>query len=139
MQMKDYIGHEGVIKNVSDNIIYVSVLQDSACAGCHAKSACFSVSNKERIIKVPYKTSSFKEGEEVMVKMHKQSGFKAVKYAFVFPLFVLFFSIFLIFRLTHSEAIAALVAIVSVAVYYFILFLFKDRISRKFTFELEKR
>ena len=136
--MKDFIRHEGIVKDVSGGVVYVSVVQQAACAGCQVKSTCFSVSDKERIIEVPLTNLLFERNERVLVKMHTRSGLKAVWYAFVFPLLLLFMSVFIVFRLELDEPLIALVAIGTLVLYFAFLFLFKDQINRKFTFELEK-
>jgi len=136
--MQDSIEHEGVVKNSSKKTIYVSVFRNSACAGCQAQSACLAFSGNEQILEIPRTDSSFEKGEKVMVKIHKRTGLKAVWYAFAFPLALLFVSVLITFQLKFDEIIIALTSLSAVALYYFFLFLCKNSISKKFSFELEK-
>jgi Positive regulator of sigma E activity len=136
--MRDFIEHDGVVKNISKKTIFVSISRNSACAECQAQSACLAFSGNEQILEIPRTDSSFGKGEKVMVRIYKRAGLKAVWYAFAFPLALLFISVFITFQLKFDEIIIALTSLSAVALYYFFLFLCKDRMDKKFSFELEK-
>lgn len=129
---------EGIIKNISDNTIYVSVIQSSACAGCHAKSACGMSDSKEQIIRIS-DNGQFQEGEKVKVSFRPSVGMKAVLYAFAIPLILLVVSLALSVYWFEKEALAALAGLSVLAVYYMVLYFLKDKLDKQFTFNIEKQ
>ena len=40
MNEKETISHEGVVTKITDDELEIKILAQSACAACHAKSAC---------------------------------------------------------------------------------------------------
>ena len=138
LQVEEYVEHKGVVKQILDNAILVGVIPNSACAECHVGATCSANSGQERIIEISGSEDSFEVGEIVFVKIYKRSGLMAVCYAFAFPLLFLFASAFAVFHLCRSEPLAALSGFVSVVLYYMLLFFFRSRLKRKFTFKLEK-
>ena len=47
------ITHEGVITKISDSELEINILAKSACAACHAQSACSMSDMKEKRLTVP--------------------------------------------------------------------------------------
>lgn len=136
--MEALIRHEGIIKNISENMIYVSVMQNAACSECHVKSACSLSEGKERIIRIPNSDHMYKEGEKVIVTIRSSLGLKAVGYAFALPLLLLFITLFICLNLFQNESLAALISILALAIYYGILYLFRNHLEKKFIFGLKK-
>ena len=83
--MKRFIQHRGVVKHAGDGRIVVCIEQQSACAACHAKSACLVSDKKEKLIEVKGESRQFAPGEEVMVVAQSSSGMLAVVLAFAVP------------------------------------------------------
>ena len=52
MTKKGKISHDGIVKNINSDSIDVMVVSISACAACHAKSACTMSDTSEKIISV---------------------------------------------------------------------------------------
>ena len=53
---EETISHEGVITKISDSELEIKILAQSACAACHAKSACGMGEQAEKILTVPKPT-----------------------------------------------------------------------------------
>ena len=51
--MSESINHNGIIEKIDGGTVYVRIIQQSACSGCHAKSMCTASESKEKIIEVP--------------------------------------------------------------------------------------
>ena len=136
--MNNEIEHEGIISRIDKEKIRVSIMQNSACAGCHAKSMCQFSESKEKIIEIFSVDSSFHEGDKICVVGNSSSGLQAVLYAFVIPL-VLIVTI-LVFYLSYfdSETLAALVAIIALVAYFFILYAFREKFKKKFVFKIKE-
>ena len=100
----------------------VCIEQQSACSACHARSACLASDKKEKLIEVKGESRQFAPGEEVMVVAQSSSGMQAVALAFAVP-FVL---------------VVAAVFIGALAVDYALLYAFREKIGRRFSFSVAK-
>lgn len=137
----DRVEHEGKIIEISENFISVEIVNKSACAACHAKGVCAASDEKIKVIEVPLTigtlTEDYKVGDTVNVVMRGSLGLKAIVLAYVVPLLVLVASI-LILSLCHlHEATVGLCSVGAVALYYLVLFFFRHKLSKIFTFYIE--
>ena len=133
--MTQIITHRGTVKSIEGKHVRVRILQASACATCEAKKLCSSSESKEKWIDVVTPDAAeYKIDEEVMLIGTWRSSFWAVVLAYVIPLLT---ALFLSIHFTHSEPLSALMALLSVMVYYFVLFLLKFKLSRKFLFSIK--
>lgn len=76
-------------------------------------------------------------GEEVEVVVRETAGWLAVVLAYVIPFLLLVVAVAGFAKIGWSEARAGTAALASVALYYCILRLFRDKLQRKFTFYVE--
>ena len=83
--MSESINHNGIIEKIDGGTVYVRIIQQSACSGCHAKSMCTASESKEKIIEVPDNSGKFHINEEVLLCGQSSLGLQAVLLAFVFP------------------------------------------------------
>ena len=88
--MSESINHNGIIEKIDGGTVYVRIIQQSACSGCHAKSMCTASESKEKIIEVPDNSGKFHINEEVQLCGQSSLGLQAVLLAFVFPLIIVF-------------------------------------------------
>ena len=137
--MGSKIEYPGLISQVNDRVVQVKIVQKTACADCHAKSMCNLSDMKEKILEIPDNGYNFKPGDEVLVVGATSLGLKATMLAFLFPLLVMLASLLLGIRLFGSEIAGAGVAILSLIIYYMVLYSKKDKLKRKFVFTLNKR
>ncbi len=135
--MENRISHEGIITEIDSNNVRVKILSKSACASCNIKGACNMSEMKEKIIVIPRpENKDLYIGQEVTVSMGLGQANKAVIFAYVIPTIILFSMIFILNYFKVEEGINALISIGSLIPYYLILFLFKDKIKRKFEYEI---
>lgn len=133
------IEHKGTIISIKNNIINVEIINKSMCAGCHAKSVCALGDSKEKIISVPYNNDmDYKVGDEVMVIMEKSIGFKAVWISYVIPVLILLVFLLTLQGFGLSELLAGLLSIGAVALYYILIYLFRNKMTRGFEFKIAK-
>ena len=67
------IKHSGVIKEIDDQQYYVSIVAQSACVACHAKSVCNVSDMQDEIVEVPRnKSEKFIVGDQVEVLQPKK-------------------------------------------------------------------
>ena len=135
--MEHRISHEGIITKIDDNNVEVKILSKSACASCNIKGACNMSEMKEKLIVIPRpKDKDFSVGQNVNISMGLGQANKAVIFAYVIPTIILFSMILILNHFKIEEGINALISIGSLIPYYLILFLFKDKIKRKFEYEI---
>ena len=136
------IEHEGRVVEISDNSISVEIVNKSACAACHAKAVCAASDEAVKIVEVPLTISSLSEdyevGERVCVVLASSLGLKAVWLCYVLPLALLVAAVLCFSAFGCSEVRTGLFSLLTVAVYYFVIFTVRDKLSKIFTFSIEK-
>jgi len=138
MAKRNEIAHEGRIVEITPDFTTVEIIASSACSACHAKTLCGMSEDKEKLIMVP--TDGFRElhvGDQVTVMTKMSMGLKAVWISYVIPLAVLMILILTLSGFFDNEFLCGLLSIAGVAVYYFVVWLFRDRLSNEFVFYIK--
>lgn len=133
------IQHKGIVERIDGDKVFVKVERGTACQSCHAKGLC-GEQGSERIIEVftPY-ASSFERDERVVVALLKnRMGYSSVIWAYVLPLVLLMVVLFGSSALGASEGLSALLAIVSIVIYYVVLYIMRRRFDRMIEFTIIK-
>ncbi len=139
MKKSKPIEHKGVIKSITPQSIEVEIINKSMCSACHAKSACTMSDQSAKMIKVNnFYGEKFVEGDQVLVIMKRSMGLRAVWISYTIPLVILLILLLSLPYLNLNELQSALIAVLGVAVYYFGIYLFRDKIAKEFTFTIEK-
>lgn len=138
--MNGKIEHNGIIEHIDGKHIKVRIVQSSACSSCQAKAICSSSESKEKVVDIYVNSSeNYAIGEQVNVCASETMGRNAVILAFVIPLIVMIICITLSIRyLMINEVISIAISLMFLALYYWILSISKNRISKKFSFWIEK-
>ncbi len=131
------VNHLGIVQDINPNGIVVSILSQSACAACHAKGACGMSDTAEKIIEVPTQSKAFSIGEHVKVLLKESLGFKALTLGYVLPFLLVLLTLIVLTSTGISEAKAGLASLAVLIPYYLGLYLFRDKVSKQFTFEIE--
>lgn len=135
---KETISHEGVVTKITDDELEIKILAQSACAACHAKSACGMGEQAEKILTVPRPIGKdFELNQKVNVKMAVGQGNKAAVLAYLIPIVLLLAVLFACIGLGMNEGLAALIAIVALIPYYIILYLRRDKLKKQFLYIIE--
>ena len=139
MSKEKSVTHKGTIIEITQECIRVEIINKSMCAACHAKGFCSAGDTKDKIIDVEYyNNGEFAVGDEVEVIMNRSMGFKAVWISYVIPLVILLIFLLTLQGLGFSELHSGLFALLSVCVYYLLVYLFKDKLANKFVFTIVK-
>ena len=117
--MTNIITHQGIVENISGSQVFVRIIQTSACSTCSVKGHCSSADSKEKVI-----------GATSM-------GMQAVLLAFLIPLFLLIFGLFIFKTVLHSELYGAFAALAVLIPYYYIIWLNRTRLKQKFSFTIK--
>lgn len=133
------ISHHGRVIEVTPAVTTVEIVSQSACSACHAKTLCSLGESVVKKVEVPTKPyHSFKPGDEVNVLLRATLGHKAVVLAYGLPLIVLIAVLLLCVEAGLSEIVSGLAAILSVALYYFVIWLFRARLRNSYEFEIRE-
>lgn len=135
--MSNKIKHSGVIDSINDRCVKVRILQSSACSGCKVASHCNASETKEKLIEVPaFQSNSFHVGDHVTIVADASVGFKASIYGYILPLLLMVATLIIVLQTTQSEGTAALSALGILVPYYLGLYLLRNHLKRKLTFEI---
>ena len=129
------VSHEGIVTKITDDELEIKILAQSACAACHAKSACSMSEQTEKILTVPRpEGQEFQLLQKVNVKMAVGQGNKAAVLAYLIPIILLLAVLFVCLGLGLGEGLAALLSIVALVPYYIVLYLKRDALKKKFEY-----
>ena len=132
------ISHEGIVTKITDDELEIKILSQSACAACHAKSACGMGEQSEKILTVPRpKNKDFALMQKVNVKMAIGQGNKAAVLAYLIPIILLLAVLFVCLGVGLGEGLSALVSIVALIPYYIVLYLKRDKLKKQFEYIVE--
>ena len=132
------ISHEGIVTKITDDELEIKILAQSACAACHAKSACGVGEQAEKILTVPRpKGKDFALNQKVNVKMAIGQGNMAAVLAYLIPILLLLAVLFVCLGFGLNEGLSALIAIISLIPYYIILYLKRDKLKKQFLYIIE--
>lgn len=137
--MKSKITHKGVVECIEKDTVRVRIVQASACGSCKVAGHCSAAETKVKTIDVVTPlASSFVIGESVLVSVSEHSAHKALLVGFGLPFAVMVATVFLCMLLTSDETLSALVGLAALVPYYFVVWLFRNRIGSGVIFSVEK-
>lgn len=135
--MANTIRHQGIVENINGSHLQVRIIQTSACASCSVKGHCSSADTKEKLVDVTdVNAASYRPGDNVWVIGELSMGTLAVLFAFILPFLVLIISLFIFMAIWSDELRSALCSLALLIPYYYILWLNKSRMGRKFSFTI---
>lgn len=135
--MAEHVSHPGVVVGINNEDLEIEILSSSSCGSCGIKSACGVSELKEKRITVPKPADKeFIVGQPVSIIMSTRQGNIAALFAYFIPTFLLVAIIMILSNLSIKEWLAALAGIGVVAVYYGILYFFKDKLKSEFKYEI---
>jgi sigma-E factor negative regulatory protein RseC len=133
----DYIEHEGIVTEVSPQFIKVRIVNESACASCHAKGSCTTADLQDKIIDIYQTESNVQPGQKVMLLGKKTLAPKAVLLAYGYPIILILTVLITTFFLTNNELLSGGLALSVLVPYYVVIFLLKDRLKKTFSFTIK--
>jgi sigma-E factor negative regulatory protein RseC len=136
--MAKKISHLGIVQSIDAKGVLVRIESAAACGACHAKGSCTMSGAQEKLVQVRPGLQLFEVGEQVNVVMRQSLGRKAVMLAYVMPLVVLVASLLLLFSAGVPEGTAGLLSLCILAVFYVALYLFRNKLDKEFSFDIEK-
>ena len=140
MAKKNEIVHSGKVIEMTPDFTSVELTVSSACASCHAKSLCGMSEEQDKVIMLPTDPyATYNVGDEVQVCTKMSMGLKAAWISYVIPLAVLMALILILTSVGVNEFISAGAAIAGVGLYYFIIWLLRDKLNNEFVFYIKNQ
>lgn len=136
--MSESINHNGRIEKIEGDTVFVRIIQQSACSGCHVQGMCSASEQKVKIIEVNDNSGKYRVNEEVMLCGRSSLGLQAVLLAFVIPIILVVAAIVAGTYLQWNETTSGLTGLLLLVPYYCILYLLREKLKRKFIFTLKK-
>lgn len=138
---EDCVEQKGIVLRKENSKITVKIEQKSTCSSCHARGACTSLDKKDREIEIETKQAdTYNIGDEVIVGISTKIGMKAVLIAFIIPLIILVIAIFACIKLfSLTQSLSALISLLVVSIYYFVLYKQNNLLSKQFNFYIKHK
>jgi positive regulator of sigma E activity len=130
------IQHDGTVKKVDANSVLISIISNSACSGCHAEGLCSISGKEERTVDIRGKYNVV-PGDNVTVVMEETAGYRAVVLSYIIPLIIVVAGLVVLSSISSNELISGLGSISLLFPYYLVLYLFRKKINRSFTFKIK--
>jgi sigma-E factor negative regulatory protein RseC len=130
------ITHAGIVGRITASQIEVHINVSGQCTACRVKGFCSMADVAEKKIEITNTGQDMKPGEKVNVVLRQSLGLMAVWWAYLFPLLLLL--IILLLLQTLPDLYSGAAALGSVAIYYGVLYGFKEKFKKKYIFEIEK-
>lgn len=131
------VDHIGVIQEISQHQVTVSILNLSACASCHAQGSCTTADSMQKEIIVNNTFHNYQIGQKVKVQLKQSLGFKALFLGYLLPFIIILLLLITLSALSFSEGKVVLLSLAVLPIYYYFLYLFRHRIAKQFHFEIE--
>ena len=132
------ISHEGIITEIGDEELKIKILSKSACAACHAKSACTMSDMAEKILTIPKpQNRDFQLMQRVNVSMKVSQGNKAAILGYLLPFALMMAVLFTLIGCGLGEGLSALCSLAALIPYYIMLYLRRDKLKKQFDYEIK--
>lgn len=134
--MDNDVAHKGIVEKIEGPHVFVRIVQKPACESCAAKNSCSVHKDKTLLVDV-ITDRQFEKGEAVVLRSTPHMEKKAVLWAYILPLLIIILSLFITINLSGKELLGVVISLSSITLYYVILYFFRNKIHRKFTFKIE--
>jgi sigma-E factor negative regulatory protein RseC len=128
----------GIVSEITAENIAVNIISMSACSGCSAKGICSAFEHKETLVFVPNAGQNVQNGDKVNVTIKTSIGLKAVLLAYFVPVVFVTAALLLLLAAGTGELYAGVISLVSLAGYYFVIYLVRKKLKKQFYFYIEK-
>ena len=130
--------HPGIVERVDTNRVFVRITQYSACAGCHAKSACTLSDKKEKLVEIEDASGDYHPGEAVVIIGQSSMGMEAVLWAFAVPVILMLIAVVAGVSAGWVETASGAFGVLVLIPYYIVLYVLRDKLKKRFVFNLKK-
>ncbi len=139
MAKQDKIGHDGIVKKISEQTIEITIVSSSACSACHARGACGMSETQQKTITAVRPSFPVSVGERVTVYASLGNAVYSVVLAYILPTVILLTLLIIFVALGCNETASAGIALGGLVIYFLILYLYREKIGKKIKFTVEKK
>ena len=93
--------------------------------------------DKKEIEIIDPQSNRFKKGDKVEVSFSRSQGPKALFLGYLLPFLFVIVTLFISYEITGDEVLAGISSLLILIPYYIILYTFRSRLKREFTFKLK--
>ena len=133
---KNTIEHDGIVTQVAETFIIVTIQSQTACAGCHAKGACGMSEMALKSITTEKPNEDVKIGDKVIVSASTQNAMLSVL-AYIVPSILIIAVLALLILAGTSEVLAATLSLTTTTVYFIVLYLLRNKFAKKIKFKVK--
>lgn len=134
---KNTIEHDGIVTQVAETFIIVTIQSQTACAGCHAKEACGISEMALKSITAEKPNEYVKIGDKVIVSASTQNAMLSVLLAYIVPSILIIAVLTLLILAGTSEVLAATLSLTTTTVYFIVLYLLRNKFAKKIKFKVK--
>lgn len=127
--MLDTVHHRGRIVDIMSGRMSVKIYDAVKCEGCAASGLCGIDAGDNTILVATDAVEQFKVGDDVVVRPIGGTQWRAVLLALVVPCVLAILVALVALACGLSESVAALALLVSVVVYYIVLYLSRRKVE----------
>ncbi len=135
--MNQKVSHVGVVDSIEGRHVRVRIVQQAACASCKVASHCNASEMKEKLVDVYTGDERLRVGQEVVVSTSSAAVKHALLVGFGLPLLLLLGTIMVVKTGGGSDEISALLAMGLLLPYYLGVWLFREKIAKNISFQIE--
>ncbi len=132
------VQHFGKVQEISLNSIKVAIQGQVSCAGCQAHTVCGSADFGSKFVLVQRQNHSFIVGDDVRVTMLQSIGFWALFMGYILPFIVVLVALIIFTVMGFNEGLSGLISLGLLVPYFVFLYLFRDKISKRINFDIQK-
>ncbi len=118
--------------------LHVTIINESACASCHAKGACTVADYQEKEIEITHFTQTYTPGQEITILFKQSHGFKALSLGYILPCIILLITLIISLQATNDEGLSGILSLIILIPYYITLYFFRHHLKKIFKFEIEE-
>lgn len=134
---KNTIEHDGIVTQVAETFIIVTIQSQTACAGCHSKGACGMSEMALKSITAEKPNEDVKIGDKVIVSASIQNAMLSVLLAYIVPSILIIAVLALLILAGTSEVLAATLSLTTTTVYFIVLYLLRNKFAKKIKFKVK--
>ena len=134
---KNTIEQSGIVTQVADTFIIVTIQSQTACAGCHAKGACGMSEMALKSITAEKPDEDVKIGDKVIVCASTQNAMLSVLLAYIVPSALIILILTLLILAGVNEVMAATLSLVVTSIYFICLYLLRNKFAKKIKFKVK--
>ncbi|MBS0000166.1 MAG: SoxR reducing system RseC family protein [Cyclobacteriaceae bacterium] len=137
MKQTGYIEHQGIVTQVNENSLSVSLINTSSCSGCHVKGFCHVSDVDNKSVEVLHTANNnISKGDKVIVNYERILGPLALLLGYMVPFFLMIAVLVISLTMSGNEAVSGLLSLVILVPYYITLFFFRDSLKTRFAFTI---